>query len=70
MKSNDPHVNVLKQVRKACGAIRQAQRERDVQKVYYLSWCLVDMVERGNQSWSQYTPMVQEEFEIDEEHAA
>lgn len=55
-------MNMMRQVRKALGDITVAQQQGDVMKVYYLAWCLRDMVSRGDRSWSAYRVMVDEEF--------
>jgi hypothetical protein len=54
-------MNMLRQVRRALGDIDCARG--DPMKVYYLAHCLRDMVARGDRSWSEYRPMVAEEFE-------
>ena len=61
--SNSPDVNVMKQVRRALGDIQIAQQAGNLWKVNYIAFCLRDMVARGNRSWSEYRPMIQEEFE-------
>jgi hypothetical protein len=60
---NSPEVNLLKQVRHALGDVREAQKTGDVMRIYYITWCMQDMVNRGNRSWSQYRPMIDEEFD-------
>lgn len=69
---NSPNVNqaasrrstlLLRQVRRALGDVLEAQKTGDVMKVYYITHCIQDMVNRGNRSWSEYRPMIDEEFE-------
>ena len=61
--NNQPDMNQMKQVRKALGDIDIAQRAGDIYKVNYIAYCLRDMVAKGNQPWSNYRPMIAEEFD-------
>lgn len=63
MRSRELNVNVLRQVRKALAEIRAEAKAGNVMKVFYMTYCLNDMVARGDQTWSMYQPMIEEEFE-------